>query len=344
MDSCGLICEKFVKLISRKDIGMNEMTLPSDFCSKYINRLPGSFHLILRTGYRLPVFFNKGRLILNGVYCLFRDFGLKGGEMLLFEYFGREDINVYIIGINGSEVEYPHVIHHLQTCHPRRVTVGNGGWRFALFVDATFGFHDDIEAPITFMERRGYDFTVSLRIVLSNGKVFWAKFTLETRKISCLRRMSEVLGVPDLKCFHMLLFTYDGVSAINVSAFDEHLYETVFPGSPLCNGVRASGFALTIKQSNMLPDYYGVDISSDYQDICNMWGRIDYIHVYDNNCSWRLEVRKRSDWKGTYIHDGWLEFRNSLELDVDDLCIFQFCRESYNHFTVRVIKNPGDDH
>ncbi|KAK1373985.1 hypothetical protein POM88_030178 [Heracleum sosnowskyi] len=253
MDSCGLICEKFVKLISRKDIDMNEM-----------------------------------------------------------------DINVYIIGINGSEVEYPHVIHHLQTCHPRRVTVGNGGWRFALFVDATFGFDDEI--------------------------VFWAKFTLETRKISCLRRMSEILGVPDLKCCHMLLFTYDGFSTINVSAFDEHLYETAFPGSPLCNGVRAYGFALTIKQSNILPDYYGVDISSDYQDLCNMWGIIDYINVYDNNCSWRLEVRKRSDWKGTYIDDGWLEFRNNLELDVGDLCIFQCCRESYNHFTVRVIKNPGDDH
>ncbi|KAK1389266.1 hypothetical protein POM88_017444 [Heracleum sosnowskyi] len=107
MDSCDLICEKFVKLISRKDIGMNEM-----------------------------------------------------GEMLLFEYFGRQDINVYIIGINGSEIEYPHVIHHLQTCHPRRVTVGNGGWRFALFVDATIGFDDEIEAPIPFMEHCGYDFPV----------------------------------------------------------------------------------------------------------------------------------------------------------------------------------------
>ncbi|KAK1388492.1 hypothetical protein POM88_016670 [Heracleum sosnowskyi] len=256
--------------------------------------------------------------------------------MLLFEYFGRRDINVYIIRINGSEFEYPHVIHHLQTCHPRRVTVGNGGGdllcllmqRLDLMMRlCSFPDYKLQESPIPFTERCGYDFPVSLIIVLSNGKVFWAKFTLETRKISCLRRMYNVLGVPDLKCFHMLLFTYDGFSAINVSAFDEHLYETVFPGSPLCNGVRASGFALPIKQSNMLPDYYGVDISINYEDICNMWGRIDYIHVYANNSSWRLEVRKRSDWKGTYIHDGWLKFRNSLELDVGDLCIFQCCRE-----------------
>ncbi|KAK1375149.1 hypothetical protein POM88_031342 [Heracleum sosnowskyi] len=96
MDCCGFICEKFMKLLSHKDIGMNELSLPSDFCLKYDNRLPTTFHLILRTGN------------------------------------------------NGSEIEYPPVIHHLQTCHPRRVTVGHGGWRFAIFVDSTAGLEDEI--------------------------------------------------------------------------------------------------------------------------------------------------------------------------------------------------------
>ncbi|KAK1375150.1 hypothetical protein POM88_031343 [Heracleum sosnowskyi] len=114
---------------------------------------------------------------------------------------------------------------------------------------------------------------------------------------------------------------------------------------PLMNiYVRASGFAITIKPSHLLPDYSGVDISIDYEDLCNMWGIIDYINVYSMFSSWRLEVRKRSDWKRTSIHDGWLEFRNCLELDVGDLCIFECSRESYNHFSVRVIKKPPDDH
>ena len=30
-----------------------------------------------------------------------------GGELLLFEYFGRYNFNIYIIGSNASEINYP---------------------------------------------------------------------------------------------------------------------------------------------------------------------------------------------------------------------------------------------
>lgn len=61
-------------------------------------------------------------------------------------------------------------------------------------------------------------------------------FNKDTRKISCLSLMGEVLGLDDLKSFHMLIFTCDGLNCINISAFDEQPYEIVFPETPTYNG------------------------------------------------------------------------------------------------------------
>ncbi|KAK1364515.1 hypothetical protein POM88_040076 [Heracleum sosnowskyi] len=254
MDSSGLVCEKFVKFVTRSDTSKNEMRIPFDFCSKYGNRLPASFHVILRNGYRPPVDFDQRRGILKGTNC--------------------------------SEIEYPSIVHHLQTCHPRRVTLGNGGWRFLFFVDPTVSLVD------------------------------------------------EIVRLADLKPFHMLLFTYDGVGMVNVSVFDENMFEVVFPGSPTCIDENsptfdiASRFEITIQPCHMLKYCYGVDISTEYKDLCDMWARIDYIKVYSGDSSWRLQVRKRSDWKRTTINDGWVEFREDLGLNVGDICSFQCCTDS----------------
>ncbi|KAK1395837.1 TF-B3 domain-containing protein [Heracleum sosnowskyi] len=349
MDSSGLVCEKFVKFVTRSDTSKNEMRIPSDFCSKYGNQLPASFHVILRNGYRLPVDFDRRRGILKGFLWFFNHFDLKGGEMLLFEYYGRYDLNVYIIGTNCSEIEYPSIVHHLQTCHPGRVTLGNGGWRFLFFVDPTVSLVDEIEPPTTFIERCGSTFPIWPRIGLNNGKVFRGTYSRQTGKISCLRTMCDVLGLADLKPFHMLLFTYDGVGMVNVSVFDENLFEVVFPGSPTSIDETsptfdiASRFEITIQPCHMLKYCYGVDISTEYKDLCDMWARIDYINVYSGDSSWRLQVRKRSDWKRTTINDGWVEFREDLGLNVGDICSFQCCTDSYSNFTVSVIKYHLND-
>ncbi|KAK1384932.1 hypothetical protein POM88_022667 [Heracleum sosnowskyi] len=97
-DSSGLVCERFVRFLTRSDTWRNEMGIPSDFCSKYGNRLSGSLHVIVRNGYRLPVEFDCSKGNLKGFLKFFKHFNLKGGEMLLFEYYGRYDLNVYIIG------------------------------------------------------------------------------------------------------------------------------------------------------------------------------------------------------------------------------------------------------
>ncbi|KAK1377015.1 hypothetical protein POM88_033208 [Heracleum sosnowskyi] len=336
MDSSGLVCERFVRFLTRSDTWRNEMGIPYDFCSKYGNRLSGSLHVIVRNGYRLPVEFDCSKGNLKGFLKFFKDFNLKGGEMLLFEYYGRYDLNVYIIGSHCSEIEYPHIVHHLQTCHPRIVTLGNGGWRFIWFVDPSSSLVDEIEPPTPFIERCGSTFPRWPEIALKNGKVFCGSYSRETGKISCLRSMCDVLGVADLKPFYMLLFTYNGVGVVSVSVFDENLCEVLYPGSDeSVDGLdRASSFQITIQPCHMLSYCYGVDISTQYKDLCNRLDRIDYIKVKYGDIFWRLQVKKRSDRKRTTINGGWVQFRDGLGLSVGDICSFACCSESYSIFTV----------
>lgn len=69
--------------------------------------------LHLRNGYNLPVQIDLVNSKMTGLLCFFKHFELKGGEYLLFEYFGRFKFNVYIIGTNGSEIQYPDLINCL---------------------------------------------------------------------------------------------------------------------------------------------------------------------------------------------------------------------------------------
>lgn len=87
--------------------------LPAKFCSKYTNLLHDEMELHLRNGYNLPVQIDLVNSKMTGLLCFFKHFELKGGEYLLFEYFGRFKFNVYIIGTNGSEIQYPDLINCL---------------------------------------------------------------------------------------------------------------------------------------------------------------------------------------------------------------------------------------
>ena len=63
--------------------------------------------LKLRNGYILPVQIDLVSSEMMGLLCFFKHFDLKGGEYMIFEYFGRFKFNVYIIGSDGSEIRYP---------------------------------------------------------------------------------------------------------------------------------------------------------------------------------------------------------------------------------------------
>lgn len=76
--------------------------------------------LEFRNCYRVEVTFiyDLGKLL--GIQCVYDDFDLEGGEMLLFQYNGQDGFNVYLIGRDFFEAEYPDIVHRLQISHPRR--------------------------------------------------------------------------------------------------------------------------------------------------------------------------------------------------------------------------------
>ena len=74
---------------------------------KYNTLITDSMELKLRNGYVQPVQIDKERCLIKGVLSFFKNMELNGGELLLFEYFGRYNFHIYIIGSNGSEIQYP---------------------------------------------------------------------------------------------------------------------------------------------------------------------------------------------------------------------------------------------
>ncbi|KAK1364110.1 TF-B3 domain-containing protein [Heracleum sosnowskyi] len=348
MESFGLEAPKFVKILSRKDVVGDELKIPSSFCTQFGERIRSKFHLKLRTGFLVPVEFDKRRGVLMGLGSFFNQFDFKGGEMLVFEYFGRLDFNLSVLGTNCSEIEYPLMVNSFQTCKPVRVKLVPGGWRFAKFMDPTEKIYDKIDLPLAFLNRCASALYYHFRMVLSNGKNFLARYDRDSSKITGFHSMCEILGLPDLNSFHMLLFTFDGYLKFDISAFDANMFEIVFPGSPIRYGVTgelavvSSRFEIKVQPFHMERYCYGVDISTEYMSLCSMWGRNDYIVAYNGSCSWKLQVKRRNLWKRTTIHDGWIDFRNDLDLKAGDVCVFESPAFSINHFTVSVISNsPG---
>ncbi|KAK1398544.1 hypothetical protein POM88_008407 [Heracleum sosnowskyi] len=82
---------------------------PSAFRWRYQNVFPLTLKLKFRNGYELWVDRLCG--ILKDTRILLRDFNLEGGEVLLLEYCGNFDFVVYVIGLDGCELNYPRVLH-----------------------------------------------------------------------------------------------------------------------------------------------------------------------------------------------------------------------------------------
>ena len=71
--------------------------------------------LYLRNGYKIHVSYDRENRKLVGVGDLFADFGLGGGEVLLFESDGNGKLKVYILGEDGNEIQYPSNLHASQS-------------------------------------------------------------------------------------------------------------------------------------------------------------------------------------------------------------------------------------
>lgn len=74
--------------------------------------------LKIRNGYRIGVTFDREMRRFVGMHDLFSDFGLKGGEILLFEIVNRGTLNVFIVGEHLGEIQYPSVVHLSQNRSP----------------------------------------------------------------------------------------------------------------------------------------------------------------------------------------------------------------------------------
>ena len=79
--------------------------------------------LEFRNGYRVQITFSYDSGTFLGVQCLYDDFNLEGGELFLFQYNGVDGFNVYLIGTDFSEIDYPAIVHGSQNSRPRKGTL-----------------------------------------------------------------------------------------------------------------------------------------------------------------------------------------------------------------------------
>ncbi|KAK1399501.1 hypothetical protein POM88_009364 [Heracleum sosnowskyi] len=110
---------KFFKLLSRGDCLLTHLFVPHVFCEKYASAIPLTVKMIVRNGYEIWVDFDKKNERFIGLGYFFSHFSLVGGQSLVFEYIGGFNFKVSIFGLDGSEIEYPNIVHHLQSCRPR---------------------------------------------------------------------------------------------------------------------------------------------------------------------------------------------------------------------------------
>ncbi|KAK1394047.1 Glycosyltransferase [Heracleum sosnowskyi] len=140
-----------------------------------------------------------------------------------------------------------------------------------------------------------------------------------------------------------------GSSHSNITKFIEDVMQIVkeeqvkqMPKKVKCQSSRyltnATAFEILVKPFHMLRHCYGVDISVKFKNVFQAWNKSDYITAYVETRCWKLQIRKRPNRKRTTIHNGWLQFRDDLQLAVDDLCMFEWKNDTVRNFNVRIVK------
>ncbi|KAK1374665.1 hypothetical protein POM88_030858 [Heracleum sosnowskyi] len=98
-------------------------------------------------------------------------------------------------------------------------------------------------------------------------------------------------------------------------------------------------FEILVMPSHMLTHCHGVDVKSKFSHFRDVWKKKDYITVYDGSRSWEFEIRKRRESKRTTIHQGWIQFRGDLQLNVGDVCKFESIDEDLWKFRVKILRS-----
>ncbi|XP_074364412.1 uncharacterized protein LOC141705289 [Apium graveolens] len=125
---------RFERRLRISECTSNAMRVPHAFCEKYGHRIPSTVRVLVCNGYELWVDFDKVSEKFRGLGDFFHEFGMKSGNTLVFQYGGDFDVKVCILDIYGSEIQYPPMVHNLQTCAPSNVSIFEGGWSFVRYL------------------------------------------------------------------------------------------------------------------------------------------------------------------------------------------------------------------
>ncbi|XP_063936677.1 uncharacterized protein LOC108227884 [Daucus carota subsp. sativus] len=344
MESSGLILPKFIKFLTNEDTNSDELKLPTKILDKYGHMLANCLLLGFRNGYEIPVVLDEERGTLSGLSTLYDDFELIGGQMLLFDFNGCSGFNVYVIGTDLREIDYPSVVHCMQNKRPRNVSLQKGGLKFVNFVKDEDPLFDEFEPPLSFKKAFGM-LAAYQTYIFSNGKKIAGLYNHGIGKFTGLSKFCSIVGIANFSAFNLILFSYEDKWSTTVSVFDDHFVEVIFPGTPLSIGQNSHNpkvgghIEITVQPHHMYKYVYGVDISTEYEDVAAFWKRRDYITVYSGDRAWKLQVRSRGGKsRRTTIHDGWIRFRDDLKLVEGDVVVLECASNSLYHFAVQVIK------
>ncbi|KAK1387362.1 hypothetical protein POM88_015540 [Heracleum sosnowskyi] len=333
---------KFVKLLSRGECVLTHLFVPHLFCEKYASAIPLTVKLIIRNGYEIWVDFDKENERFIGLGYLFSHFSLIGGQALVFEYIGGFNFKVSIFGLDGSEIEYPNIVHHLQTCRPRNISLYDGGWSFASYLNCEQDVVDEVVVPRYFLEVVGHLVPDKLELLVSSGLHVVGLFNRKDCKISGFASICNMLGVSKLNRFNALVLKYVLGNTFHVSCFDCSMSETAVYPLPTEYAESLNGnsiaFEILVQPFHMLPYCHGVDVSVDFNFVREWWNRVDYITAYKDERCWSLQIRKRRDWKRTTIHKGWITFRDDMQISVGDVCVFRWKNDTVHNFNLDIVR------
>ncbi|KAK1371083.1 hypothetical protein POM88_037175 [Heracleum sosnowskyi] len=329
---------KFMKLLTPEECVSNEMVLPDEFVDKYAHRIPIGIKIKVRNGYELWLDFVKTYKRFFGLSIFYKDFKLRSGQRLLFEYMGGFNFNVVIFGICGSEIEYPLVVHESQEREAREVLYPYDGWSFVNDHFPGRNPVDKVVPPFYFIDNIAAMIPNRVEYVLSDGQRIVGSYCHSECELTGLASLCHILGVPNLKSLNLLVFSYEGGGTFKIAVFDKSMLEIHVHVNVHQNVSNSPAFRILVQQSHMLEYCHGVGISKDFRNVTDLWLTQDSFTAYSDNRCWRLEIKKRRDWARTEIHGGWIQFRDDMQLGIGDVCVFQFKNDTLHNFNVRVIK------
>lgn len=79
-----------------------------------------------------------------------------------------------------------------------------------------------------------------------------------------------------------------------------------------------------------------------YRNVALTWDKADWITVHKSDQRQNLAVYKHKHRLTTSIIKGWIMLRDDCNLEVGDLCVFEWKDDTLRNFNIRILKNDGN--